>query len=233
VNNWGSEIICVGIAVLVLKDGPNVKVFAKKGESSHDTLMHEMVPIDQHNDVLKLEYIFPNLLRVDCPDGECKKRFSELGLVEMQFGVLRLKPDIEEQTRKPIPPGLFTIHTLQGADLRGANLIDANLIDANLEDADLRGANLRGANLIDANLIDANLEDADLRGANLRGADLIDANLIDANLEDADLRGANLRGADLRGANLIDANLEEADLSHANLSKEQLEYVKSRGAIVL
>ena len=199
---------CVGIAVLVLKDGYNIKVFAKEGQSSHDELMHEMVPVEQHNNVLKLEYIFPNLLRVDCPDEECKKRFTELGLVETQFGVLRLKSDIESEVRKSISPNLFTLKTLQGANLRGANLT---------------GANLRGANLIGANLTRTYLRGADLTGANLRGANLTRANLTRANLKEA-----NLIGADLTRTYLIGANLKEADLS-----KENLEYAKSQGAIIL
>ena len=192
--------MCIGIAVVVLVTTEGFKVYAKEGQSSHDTLLHECVPVEQHNNALKLEYIFPNMLRVDCPDDECKKRFVELGLVESQFGILRLKPDIEKKVRDILSPELFNIKTLQGADLRGADLLGADLLGARLQEADLRGADLR---------------EADLRGADLR---------------EAHLREADLRGAHLLGAHLLGAHLREADLRGAHLSKEQLEYAKSRGA---
>jgi hypothetical protein len=209
--------MCVGIAVLVMRTAEGIKVYAKEGQSSHDELLHEMIPVEQHNDVLKLEYIFPNLLRVDCPDDECKKRFTELGLVESQFGILRLKFDIELEVRKSISPSLFNIKTLQGADLREANLRKADLREADLKGADLMGADLRGANLRGANLIGTNLREADLREADLKGADL----------RGADLREADLKGADLSGTNLIGADLRDADLNIENQ-----EYAKSKGAIV-
>ena len=202
--------MCIGIAVVVLVTTEGFKVYAKEGQSSHDTLLHECVPVERHNNALKLEYIFPNMLRVDCPDDECKKRFVELGLVESQFGILRLKPDIEKKVRDILSPELFNIKTLQGADLRGADLLGARL-----QEADLRGADLR---------------EADLRGADLREAHLREADLREAHLRGADLREADLRGAHLLGAHLLGAHLRGADLRGAHLSKEQLEYAKSRGA---
>ena len=207
--------MCIGIAVVVLVTTEGFKVYAKEGQSSHDTLLHECVPVERHNNALKLEYIFPNMLRVDCPDDECKKRFVELGLVESQFGILRLKPDIEKKVRDILSPELFNIKTLQGADLRGADLRGADLLGARLQEADLRGADLR---------------EADLRGADLREAHLREADLREAHLRGADLREADLRGAHLLGAHLLGAHLREADLRGAHLSKEQLEYAKSRGA---
>ena len=139
--------MCIGIAVVVLVTTEGFKVYAKEGQSSHDTLLHECVPVERHNNALKLEYIFPNMLRVDCPDDECKKRFVELGLVESQFGILRLKPDIEKKVRDILSPELFNIKTLQGADLRGADLRGAHLLGAHLLGAHLREADLRGAHL--------------------------------------------------------------------------------------
>ena len=177
--------MCIGIGVLVLQTTEGLKIYAKAGESSHDTLLHEFVPVEEHNNVLKLEYIFPNLLRVDCPDDECKNRFVELGLVEIQFGVLILKSDIEEQVRKSILPRLFTIKTLQNADLSRANLSRANLSRANLSGADLSRANLSEADLSGADLLGANLF-----GANLSGADLSRANLSEEQLEYTRPRGA-------------------------------------------
>ena len=158
-------------------------------------MLHESVLIEQHNNVLKLEYIFPNLLWVDCPDEECRKRFSELGLVETQFGILRLKSDIEKIVRESISPNLFTIKTLQEADLSRANLSRANLIEANLSRADLSRANLSRANLSRANLIEADLSRADLSRANLIEADLSRANLIEADLSKEQLEYAKSRGA--------------------------------------
>ncbi|HLA37492.1 MAG TPA: pentapeptide repeat-containing protein [Candidatus Brocadiales bacterium] len=134
---------------------------------------------------------------------------------------------------------------LQGADLSGANLRDANLSGANLRYTNLSGAYLGNANLSDANLFAANLSGANLRhtnlsDANLLGADLSGANLFVANLSDANLQGASLSGADLRDAILTGLNgftaiidFTKTDLRGVvGLSREELEYTKSKGAII-
>lgn len=134
---------------------------------------------------------------------------------------------------------------LQGADLSGADLRDANLSGANLRYTNLSGAYLRKANLSDANLFDANLSGANLRyanlsDANLLGADLSGADLLVANLSDANLQGATLSGADLRDAILTGLNgfaaiidFTKTDLRGVvGLSREELEYTKSKGAII-
>jgi len=201
----------VGIAIIAVvpEDGSPLQIFGKEGNSSHDILQSEFVPIKQHNRAVKIEYTFPNCITLDAPDGECKKQAVDLGVAEIVFGIARLKEAVASEIMQWLVsnPLKHDPKTLQRADLSGA---------------DLSGADLREADLIGANLIEA-----DLIGADLSGADLIGANLIEA-----DLIGANLSGADLREANLSGADLREANLSGADLSCEQKEYCKSRGAIV-
>ena len=189
--------IGIGIVVVVPEDGSPIKIYGKNGNSSHDTILHEMVPVELHNRVAKIEYTYPHALRLDAPDEECRKAAIDLGVAEMGPFELRLKPSIVEIVAKWIGENRidFDAKTMHRADLTGANLRGANL----------RGAYLTGAYLWRANLTGADLWGADLWGANLTGADLTGACLWRANLTGADLRGADLWGADLTEANLSDA----------------------------
>ena len=192
--------MCIGIGIIVAvpDDGSPIQIFGKNGNSSHDTILHEMVPVELHNRVAKIEYTYPHTLRLDAPDEVCRRMAIDLGVAEMTPYGLRLKSSVIVAIHKWISEaGIeFSAQTLQCADLRGADLVGAIL-----EDASLVGANLK----------DAKLTDADLRRANLWGADLTDA----------DLRRANLRGADLRRSVLEDAKLTNANLKGAiGLPKE-------------
>ncbi len=226
----------IGIVVVVPEDGP-MQFFGRTGNSSHDTILHEMVPIELHNRVAKIEYTYPHALRLDAPDEVCRQMALDLGVAEAgPFGP-RLNAGVVEAVLKWIAAeGIeFDLKTLQGADLREANLREANLLKADLLKADLLKADLREADLREADLQGADLREADLRGAdlqgaNLWGADLQGADLREADLRGADLQGANLRYADLQGANLWGANLRHADLRGADLWRANLQGANLWGA---
>ncbi|OHB90870.1 MAG: hypothetical protein A3E19_07030 [Planctomycetes bacterium RIFCSPHIGHO2_12_FULL_52_36] len=98
-----------------------------------------------------------------------------------------------------------------------------------LQDFDLSGHSLAHAYLHDANLNFANLSETDLSGANLSNASLVEVTLMDAILTNTNLSNANLQLTALRGAkDLTMANLQGVK----GLSKEDLEYAKSKGAII-
>ena len=218
--------MCIGIAIvgIVPVDGGPIQFYGKNGNSSHDELLSENVPVELHNRSFKIEYIFPNTVRLDAPDSACQEQAVAFGIADMEFGIAVLRSAVANQIWRWLSenPLKHDNTTLQEADLR-----EANLQGADLREADLREANLQGADLREADLREANLQGADLRGANLQGADLREANLQGANLRGADLRGADLREADLREANLRGANLQGADLREANLQEANL-----RGAIM-
>ena len=175
---------------VVPEDGTPIQFYGRSGNSSHDTLLSESVPVELHNRSFKIEFIFPDSLRLDAPDEVCRSQAQDLGIAEIKFGVAVLKPDVFVAACKWLRehPLEHDIKTMQGANLQRANL----------QGADLQGSNLRGANLWGANLQRANLQGADLQGSNLRGANL---------------RGAALQGADLWGADLWEADLLEADMT--------------------
>ena len=181
--------MCIGIAIvgIVPVDGGPIQFYGENGNSSHDKLLSENVPVELHNRSVKIEYIFPNTVRLDAPDSACQEQAVAFGVADMEFGTAVLRSAVTNQVWR----------WLSENPLKHDN---ATLQEANLWRADLQGANLQGANLQGANLQGANLWGANLREANLRGA----------NLQGADLRGANLRGADLQGANLQGANLQGA-----------------------
>ena len=176
--------MCNGIAIIVVKQNDEVKVYCDPTNGSHDKLLSENVPVEYHNSYIKVEYIFPGELRLDCPDTECRKAALITGLVDEIFpNVLRISPQIIEIIAKNIPKveswpkELMQFANLQNADLRSANLQNADLRSANLWNADLQGADLWNANLQGANLWNADLRSADLQNANLRNADLRYADL--------------------------------------------------------
>ena len=190
--------MCNGIAIIVVKQNDEIKVYCDPKNGSHDKLLSENVPVEYHNSYIKVEYIFPGELRLDCPDEECRKAATATGLVDEIFpNVLRISPQTTEIIAKNIPKikswpkDLMQYANLQDANLRNANLQDANLWNANLRNADLQDANLRNANLRNANLRNADLRNANLRNANLQDANLWNANLWNANLQDANLQDAN------------------------------------------
>ena len=178
--------MCIGIAIVgvVPEDGTPIQFYGRSGNSSHDTLLSESVPVELHNRSFKIEFIFPDSLRLDAPDEVCRSQAQDLGIAEIKFGVAVLKPDVFLAACKWLREHSLEhdIKTMQGADLQRANL----------QRADLWGANLQGANLQRANLRGADLQGANLQGANLRGANLLEANLRGANLLEANLRGAHL-----------------------------------------
>ena len=191
--------MCIGIAIvgIVPEDGSPIQFFGREGNSSHDTLLSDCIPIELHNRSFKIEYLFPNQIRLDAPDDECRTQVVDFGIAEIQFGVAVLNPEIFSLVcnwlrEHPLKHDLKTMQgaDLRRADLRGADLIEANLIEANLIEADLRGADLRRANLSGANLIEADLIEANLRRANLIEADLRRANLYGADKQYAKERGA-------------------------------------------
>ena len=135
----------IGIVVVVPEDGP-MKIYGKTGNSSHDAILHEMVPIELHNRVVKVEYTYPHVLRLDAPDEVCRQMAFDLGVAETgPFGP-RLNAGVVEAIHKWIAAeGIeFDLKTLHGADLQGANLQGADLREADLQYANLRGADLDG-----------------------------------------------------------------------------------------
>ena len=135
----------IGIVVVVPEDGP-MQFFGRTGNSSHDTILHEMVPIELHNRVAKIEYTYPHALRLDAPDEVCRQMALDLGVAETGPFGLQLKTGVVEAIQRWIGTGgiAFTASTLQKADLRGANLQGANL----------RGADLENVIGLDRNIID-------------------------------------------------------------------------------
>ena len=193
--------MCIGIAIvgIVPESGP-IQFFGKNGNSSHDIILSECVKVELHNRSFKIEYIFPNQLRLDAPDDACKAQAIELGIADINFGVATLKLDIFAQA----------LNWLQMSNLKHDK--------TTMHRADLSGANLSGADLSGANLSRANLSGADLSGANLSGA----------NLSGADLSGADLSRADLFKAYLYGADLFGADLTGVDISDEQKKNAKKR-----
>ncbi|MFN3466256.1 MAG: pentapeptide repeat-containing protein [Candidatus Brocadiales bacterium] len=136
-------------------------------------------------------------------------------------------------------------YLLRTQGIKHLKLPDIDLSHTYLLDAKLAGADLRWANLIYAQLNWATIVGSQLLWADLSGADLTGANLSKANLEHANLSDAVLAKAILSGANLRDAELgkvkgfkEVKDFNKVDLrgskglSKEDLEYARSRGAII-
>jgi len=146
--------MCVGVAIVgvVPESGP-IQFFGKEGNSSHDVLLSEHVPVEMHNRSFKLEYIFPNQLRLDAPDEECRRQaVEELGIAEIKFGVAKLRPEIFaqicnwlrenplEHDKKTMQQANLTGANLAGADLTWANLAGANLTELQKEIAKKKGA---------------------------------------------------------------------------------------------
>jgi len=180
--------MCVGIAIvgIVPESGP-IQFFGRDGNSSHDTLLSECVPIELHNRSFKIEYIFPGQIRLDAPDAECRKQAVELGIAEIQFGIAILRPEIFAKICDWLRenPMKHDKTTMQQAYLSRADLSRADLSEANLS-----RANLSGADLSEADLSEAILFGADLSGANLSGAILSGAILSDEQKEIAKKKGA-------------------------------------------
>ena len=196
--------MCNGIAIIAVKQNGEIKVYCDPENGSHDKLLSENVPVEYHNSYIKVEYIFPGELRLDCPDAECRKEALITGLVDEIFpNILRISPKTIEIIAKNMPKiKSWPKELMQYAGLRNADLRNADLQNADLRNADLRNADLRNANLRNAGLQNADLQNADLWNADLRYADLWNADLRNADLWNADLRNADLRNADLRYADL-------------------------------
>ena len=135
--------MCVGIAIvgIVPESGP-IQFFGKEGNSSHDTLLSECVPVELHNRSFKLEYIFPNTIRLDAPDAESRKQAVEFGIADIQYGIAILRPETALAValwlkEHPLHHGRST---MQQAYLSRADLSRADLSEANLFGADLSGA---------------------------------------------------------------------------------------------
>ena len=161
--------MCIGIAIvgIVPVDGGPIQFYGENGNSSHDKLLSENVPVELHNRSVKIEYIFPNTVRLDAPDSACQEQAVAFGVADMEFGIAMLQFAVAKQVWQWLSenPLKHDNATLQEADLRGADLRGADL-----READLRGADLWRANLWRADLRRADLQGADLQGANLRGA---------------------------------------------------------------
>ena len=148
--------MCIGIAILgiVPVDGGPIQFYGENGNSSHDKLLSENVPVELHNRSVKIEYIFPNTVRLDAPDRACQEQAVAFGVADMEFGTAVLRSAVTNQVWRWLSenPLKHDNATLQEADLRGADLQEANLQRANLQGANLQGADLQGANLREADL---------------------------------------------------------------------------------
>ena len=158
-------------------DGGPIQFYGENGNSSHDKLLSENVPVELHNRSVKIEYIFPNTVRLDAPDSACQEQAVAFGVADMEFGTAVLRSAVTNQVWRWLSenPLKHDNATLQEADLQGADLQEANLREANLWRANLQRADLQEANLQGADLQEANLREADLQEANLREADLQEA----------------------------------------------------------
>ena len=166
--------MCIGIAIvgIVPVDGGPIQFYGRNGNSSHDKLLSENVPVELHNRSFKIEYIFPSTVRLDAPDSACQEQAVAFGVADMEFGTAVLRSAVTNQVWRWLSenPLKHDNTTLREANLWGADLREADLRGADLQEANLWGANLRGANLQEANLRRANLQEANLRRADLRGA---------------------------------------------------------------
>ena len=188
--------MCIGIAIvgIVPESGP-IQFFGKNGNSSHDIILSECVKVELHNRSFKIEYIFPNQLRLDAPDDACRAQAIELGIADINFGVATLKLDIFAQAlnwlqMSNLKHDKTTMHRadLSGADLSRADLSGANLSGANISRADLSRADLSWADLSRADLSRAYLYRADLFKACLYGADLSRTDLTEVDISDEQKR---------------------------------------------
>lgn len=160
------------------------------------------------------------------PDKEVELIITELDEIRSSRPQLKVaRKNIVEVLASLIHRGSIEPYQLWGLDLSRAFLLGADLSNARLHYTNLSNSNLQHANLSNAILPGINLSDAFLVGANLAGADLSFANLSGANLSGADLTGVKgfreieyFRGTNLRGVK--------------GLSKEDLEYARSKGAII-
>lgn len=141
--------MCIGIAIvgIVPVDGGPIQFYGQNGNSSHDKLLSENVQVELHNRSFKIEYIFPNTVRLDAPDSACREQAVAFGVADMEFGIAVLRASVANQVWQWLSenPLEHDNTTLQEADLWRANL----------RGADLQEANLRGANLQEANLQEA------------------------------------------------------------------------------
>ena len=158
--------MCKGLAVIAEKIDSEWKVYAQKGEVSHDNLLSSFCCNDLKYGTrphIKFEVMFPCIIRDDIVQGVAENYYPE-GWVVKKYGKWCACLDSIKAVANYLTDDMIQLYVkqLSGADLRGA---------------DLRGADLRDANLQGADLRDADLRDANLRGADLRGADLRDANL--------------------------------------------------------
>lgn len=211
---------------------PQIEELAQKDKPPHSHSEEEdknlspikkFLAIDELKEILRLE---PLIGKVDL------KPYIHLTETTKSEPTHTPKPTPEPTPVPPSKPGKIV---LQKEGVEAAVKQEKSLAMANLE-----GAFLIGANLAEADLMEANLRRVDLGKANLGRAILVGADLREANLTGAYFGGANLEGANLEGANLIGVRHFEKVKSFKNtrlinvkgLSKEQLEYARSKGAII-
>ena len=141
--------MCIGIAIvgIVPTDGGPIQFYGSNGNSSHDKLLSENVPVELHNRSFKIEYLFPSTVRLDAPDRECREQAIAFGVADMQYGIAVLRAGVATQVWQWISETQLKHDstTLQEADLRRADLREAYLQEADLRGANLRRADLRGA----------------------------------------------------------------------------------------
>ncbi|MFA5408954.1 MAG: pentapeptide repeat-containing protein [Bacilli bacterium] len=136
--------MCIGIAIvgIVPVDGGPIQFYGKNGNSSHDVLLSENVPVELHNRSFKIEYIFPNTVRLDAPDSACQEQAVAFGVADMEFGIAVLRFGVAKQVWQWLSenPLKHDNTTILGADLRRADLQEADLRGADLWRACLQGA---------------------------------------------------------------------------------------------
>ena len=189
--------MCNGLAVIAEKIDGEWKVYAQKGERSHDNLLSLL-----DNDLrygnrphIKFEVTFPCIIRDDIVQDVAEDYYPE-GWVVKKYGKWCACLDSIKAVANYLTDDMIQLNVNQ---LQFANLRHADLSNMNLAHAELGGADLTNANLRYAHLTCADLTDADLRYADLTNADLSDADLRYADLRHANLSGADLTNADLTG----------------------------------
>ena len=147
--------MCNGLAVIAEKIDGEWKVYAQKGERSHDNLLSLL-----DNDLrygnrphIKFEVTFPCIIRDDIVQDVAEDYYPE-GWVVKKYGKWCACLDSIKAVANYLTDDMIELKVNQ---LQFANLRHADLTCADLTNADLTCANLRYAHLTCADLTDADL----------------------------------------------------------------------------
>ena len=110
--------MCIGIAIvgIVPVDGGPIQFYGKNGNSSHDKLLSENVPVELHNRSFKIEYIFPSTVRLDAPDSACQDQAVTFGVaVSIPIG---FSSSLQHANTKARLDAIYRFQSLSGFQVR-------------------------------------------------------------------------------------------------------------------